>query len=295
MGEIRPKRCERVGITCRSRILGSQTDDQVAMTTAKAAVPPYDWKAAPKAAAPKDVLLQTEHILKHISRELESVRPSARLVQPPYDWAAAVSTCAPLAPASDSKEERARMIGLIVRAHYPESPRDSPRGGEGSPVRSAAEGALREELEGLKMEALLERAHAAKLRVRCGCCFRHGATTSSHLEGLVMEANELLHERVLRKPESPTVTVKSQEQIAILEEKYVLSETAIADDFKVLVNETAAETGLPPEEVRDYFASKKKMVGPELVLSVDDFSFDEGGAEPNWAKVRVGRDGFVVL
>ena len=63
----------------------------------------------------------------------------------------------------------------------------------------------------------------------------------------------------------------------------------------MLVNETAAETGLPPEEVRDYFASKKKMVGPELVLSVDDFSFDEGGAEPNWAKVRVGRDGFVVL
>ena len=100
---------------------------------------------------------------------------------------------------------------------------------------------------------------------------------------------------MLRKPESPTVTVKSQEQIAILEEKYVLSETAIADDFKVLVNETAAETGLPPEEVRDYFASKKKMVGPELVLSVDDFSFEEGGAEPNWGKVRIGRDGFVVL
>ena len=38
-----------------SRILGSQTDDQVAVTTAKAAVPPYDWKAAPKAVSRHDI------------------------------------------------------------------------------------------------------------------------------------------------------------------------------------------------------------------------------------------------
>lgn len=41
----------------------------------------------------RDWLLQLEHLLQHTGRELEAVRPAARLAKPVYDWESATGLC----------------------------------------------------------------------------------------------------------------------------------------------------------------------------------------------------------
>lgn len=71
--------------------LKAQQDNPMAQATARGVL--GRWKAATKASTPRDWLLQLDNLLQHTQRELDAVRPAARLAQPTYDWVAAKKLC----------------------------------------------------------------------------------------------------------------------------------------------------------------------------------------------------------
>ena len=66
-----------------------------------------------------------------------------------------------------------------------------------------------------------------------------------------------------------TVTLRqvvlTEAQTAALDTACNVADTAVGEEYKFLVRETAQKLGLADGTVRDYFAKKKRLVGPELV------------------------------
>ena len=78
--------------------------------------------------------------------------------------------------------------------------------------------------------------------------------------------------------------VLTEAQTAVLDELCDVADTAIGEEYKCIVHETAQKLGLTSAAVRDYFSAKKRLVGPELVrhcLSVPSLAMDQVNREPH--------------
>jgi hypothetical protein len=186
--------------------LKAQQDNPMAQATARGVV--GRWKAATKASTPRDWLLQLDNLLQHTQRELDAVRPAARLAQPTYDWVAAKGLCKEV-------EESIMEAGSLLHKLMLRKPETQPK------VR--------------RCPAALIVKISYRYHSRCWCEFVFGQA------------------------------VLTEAQTATLDEACEVADTAIGEEYKCIVHETAQKLGLTSAAVRDYFFAKKRLVGPELV------------------------------